>query len=31
MLAQRLSQRGGKSDVALLPALVERLFGAILR
>ena len=31
MLAQRLIHRGAKSDVALLPPLVERLFGAILR
>jgi SAM-dependent methyltransferase len=31
MVTQRLIHRGAKSDVALLPPLVERLFGAILR
>ena len=31
MVAQRLLHRGAKSDVELLPPLVERLFGAILR
>jgi SAM-dependent methyltransferase len=30
MVAQRLIHRGAKSDVALLPPLIERLFGAIL-
>ena len=31
MVAQRLLHRGAKSDVELLPPLVERLFGSILR
>lgn len=31
MVAQRLIHRGAKSDVELLPPLVERLFGSILR
>lgn len=30
MLVRRIAHRGAKSDVALLPAAVERLFGAIL-
>jgi hypothetical protein len=31
MVAQRFIHRGAKSDVALLPPFVERLFGVILR
>ena len=31
MVAQRLVNRGAKSDVALLPPLLERLFGSIVR